>query len=177
MTRGPTAEEYFEAELQRLHSEFKRQDYLAFFKGLLLCVDNRQPLADWIADVVVRQAEAASVQSFGLGRHGNWPAAYKAKYIDDSRASLAKFHLRARRKKGRHYVSELGKLYSYGKPAPQYGGVHIVTRDDVFKFLHEHLRGKPEQGSPAAIEASYKKRRSGRSRHRTKRVELNRGGE
>lgn len=153
-----TPDEFFRGEMERLSAVFAAGDYTAFLEALTLCVWNERPLPGWIADIVMRQAEEAfAASSTGPGRQGNWRAKLLAKRIDDQRADLARFHLRARRRKGRVHVSDLGRLYGYGTQVPEYGGVNIVTRDDIFKFISSQLRGTPAQGTPNAIEDSYKR--------------------
>jgi hypothetical protein len=143
-------------ELPRLRQQFERGDYSAFMEGLLFCCWNAQPLPDWIAIIVIDQAEDVFAKaSTGPGRHGNWSARDAALQIETMRAGMADFHLRARQRRGRFFVSELARVFGYGREIPG-DSVNIVTRTDVFEFVSQQLKGKPAQGSPAAIEAAYK---------------------
>ena len=167
-------------ELPRLHQQFERRDYMAFMEGLLLCCLNAHPLPDWIAAIVINQAEDVFAKSAtGPGRQGNWRAKDGALQIETRRAMLADFHLRARRQQGRFFTSWLGRIFGYGRPIPG-DSVNIVTRADVFKFVSQQLMGKTAKGSPDAIEESYnawKNKRPKRKRTKRKRTKRKQGGE
>lgn len=149
-------DEYFASESKRLESDFAKGSYPAFMEALLLHVENNQPLPQWISEVVIKQAEAEWLNGkIGPGRHGNWPATDKALNIHKWRAELAVFHLNARQKTGKKYISELGRIFGYGREDPD-SALHIVTRDDVFEFVSNSLRGTPAQGSAEQIKESHK---------------------
>lgn len=151
-------EEFFESEFARLKAEFNRADYSAFLEVLHLCRWNHWTLPDWAAAIVIQQAEDVFMKSStGPGKHGNWRASFTAKQVDDHRADLAEFHLTARRRQGRVYVSDLGHLYGYGVNEPVGCSVNIVTRQDIFEFVSRELRGTPAQGSARSVEDSYKR--------------------
>jgi hypothetical protein len=149
---------FFGSEFARLQDEFSRADYSAFLQVLHLCFENKVPLPEWAAAVVIQQAEDVFRQSSrGRGKHGNWRASYNAKQINNRRAELAAFHLQARRRQGRVYVSDLGRLYGYGVNKPAGSSFNIVSREDVFEFISKELRGTPAQGTARAIKDSYER--------------------
>jgi hypothetical protein len=167
-------------ELPRLHRQFERADYFAFMEGLLWCCRNAHPLPDWIATIVIGQAEDVFAKgSRDRGKHGNWRATYNALQIDSTRAGMANLHLRARQRRGRLYVSALAKMYGYGREIPGDPVYNIVTRDDVFGFVSRELKGKPARGTPDAVKASYKasRRKGPKRKRRRKRLKRRRGGE
>jgi len=134
-------------------------------EALLLCCWNDRPLPEWVAAIVIRQAEETYEHgSRGPGRHGNWRAVYNQLQIHRRRADLVEMHMQARRQQGRSYVSPLGRVYGYGNPTK--GGENIVTRKDIFDFVSSQLRKSPARGEPPAIAASYRLMKSGPRRRR-----------
>ena len=145
----------FAREMNKHKRTFERGDYHGFVKALLLCYCDR-PLPEWVADEAIRAAEYTFAHgSTGRGKHGNWRKKRAALKVDQKRFDLVDFHMRARRRSGKSHVSEVARLYGYGKPTPG-GSYNIVTREDIFAFVSECLRGKPERGSPEAIKSSYR---------------------
>src|SRR5262249_60181613 len=115
--------QWFAEELERLRQAFEKGDYLCFLEALHLCHLNKLAPPDWAWTVVMDQAEKSSL---------NWWAKYKNIQKDKKRADLVEFHLIARRKRGRIFVSEAAAIYGYGKLIPDDDGRNIVTRNDIF---------------------------------------------
>jgi hypothetical protein len=158
MTRSPTPEEFFAQEMgEKRRAFFERGDYAAFVHVLMLCFSNERILPEWVQAIVIAQAEEAyATASIGPGRHGNWQAKLAAIKVDHRRYEMVAMQMNARRREGRAYVSELARAYGYGSPTPG-GSFNRVTREDIFKFVSQQLRGTPARGTPAAIEESYEK--------------------
>jgi hypothetical protein len=171
-------ERWFREEMADRKSRFDGGDYAAFMEALLMCTESKRPLEEWIAQIVVEHAEYVFAhRSTARGRHGNWRKIQQQVEIDRQRGLLAKWHMDARRKKGRGYVSELGRLYGYGKPLED--GTNVVTPDDVFEHVSRTLRGKPARGSKEQVEDSYQRiirGRPKRKRKTVKRKQTKRGG-
>ncbi len=154
-----TPDEWLKNEFTGFRRRFEQGDYSAFMQGLLVCCRNDYPLPDWIASVVISQAETVFADgSTGPGKHGNWRAMDAAIQIEKIRADMVAFHLGARQKRGRAFVSAIAKVFEYGREISAIS-VNIVTRNDVFEYVSRKLRGTPARGSAAAIEASYKESR------------------
>jgi hypothetical protein len=146
--RDPAAfrEQWVADALARYRRTFDQGDYTGVTKALVLCLRNHRPLPDWLADVVIQQAcYFFNHGNRGRGKHGGWVKSRAAIEIHRWRFHLADWHLKARRKKGKDYVSELACLYEYGTPTQ--GGENIVTRKDIFEFVSLQLKGDPAQGS------------------------------
>jgi hypothetical protein len=141
--------------LARYRKTFEKGDYTGFLEALLFCCWNSVALPDWVATIAIRQAhDAFDRESTGAGKHGNWRAKAGALNVDQIRAQMAHWHLRARHRHGKSYVSDLAALQGYGTPVAE-GGPNVVTRDEIFAFISGQLAGTPFRGSKEAIEESY----------------------
>ena len=105
-----------------------------------------------------QQAEDAfNKRATGRGRTGNWRSQLNRLQIDRYRANVVEWHLRCRRRFGRHHVSGMAALDGHGTPSDKHPSENIVTLQDILEFLAQKFQGTPYQGGAGAIAKSYKK--------------------
>jgi hypothetical protein len=133
--------EYFAAQIAKHKQAFDAGYYPALLDAFALCVMNDLPLPPWIWRPVAEQIERDFAKrrsgSGKRGRTGGKLAPAVMDRIDYLRWAWA-----------RHWLANRKDLEFFG---------HKQTRDGAFEYTSKSLRGTRAQGSPGAIEGSYKK--------------------